>query len=59
VANTIVETKKMIKIMSVEINKLHKVLGHCGETYLEEIANNYGIKAFGKLGTLSHVFKAK
>jgi hypothetical protein len=30
VSNTIVETKKMIKVMSFEINKLHNILGHCG-----------------------------
>jgi hypothetical protein len=32
VANTVVETKKTMKVMSVDIKKLHKILGHCGET---------------------------
>jgi hypothetical protein len=31
-ANTVVQTKKMIKTMSVEINKLHKILGHNRES---------------------------
>jgi hypothetical protein len=41
-----VETKKMIKTMPVEINKLHKILGHCGETHLKATSNTYGIKVF-------------
>jgi hypothetical protein len=49
VGNNVVETKKMIKSMSIEINKLHKILGHHGETHLKATANAYGIKVFGKL----------
>jgi hypothetical protein len=49
VANTVVEIKKMIKTMSVEINKLHKILGYCGEAHLKATANGYEIKVFGKL----------
>jgi hypothetical protein len=33
VTNTVIETRKMIKPIYVEINKLHKNLGHCGETH--------------------------
>jgi hypothetical protein len=35
VANVVVEPKKMIKIMSAEINKLYKILGYCGGTHLK------------------------
>jgi hypothetical protein len=49
VANTVLETKSMIKTMSVGINKLHKILGYCGETHLKETDNAYEIKAFGKV----------
>jgi hypothetical protein len=41
-----VETKKMIKTMSVEFNKLQKILGHCGGIHLKEIAYAYGMKIF-------------
>jgi hypothetical protein len=51
VANTVFETEKMIKAMSVEINKLHKILDHCGENHLKATANDYGSKVFGKLET--------
>jgi hypothetical protein len=49
VANNAVGSKDAIRIMSVEINKLHNILDHCGETHLKAIANEYGIKVFGKL----------
>jgi hypothetical protein len=49
VENTVVETKKMIKTISVEINRLDKILGHCGENNLKATTNAYGIKVFGKL----------
>jgi hypothetical protein len=49
VTNTVFETKKMIKSMSVHINKLHKIVGHCGKTRLTATANVYGIKVFRKL----------
>jgi hypothetical protein len=29
VANIVVESNKMIKTISVEVNKLHKIMGHC------------------------------
>jgi hypothetical protein len=29
VANTVVEIKKIIKTITVEINKIHKILGNC------------------------------
>jgi hypothetical protein len=45
----VVETNSIIKTMSVEINKPHKILEHCGETHLKVTANAYGIKVFGKL----------
>jgi hypothetical protein len=49
VANAVVETKKMIKTMSVEINKIHKILGHFGESHFKGTANAYRIKVYGKL----------
>jgi hypothetical protein len=49
VANTAVETNKIINTILVEINKLHKILGHYGETHLKVAANTYGIKVFEKL----------
>jgi hypothetical protein len=49
VPNDIFETKKMIKTISVEIKKLHKILEHCEETHLKVAENAYGIKVFGKL----------
>jgi hypothetical protein len=39
----------MIKAMSVDINKLHKIQGNCGETHLKTNVNTYRIKVFGKL----------
>jgi hypothetical protein len=48
-AHTVVQTKRMIETMPFDINKLHKVLGHCGETYLKARANAYGMKIFGKM----------
>jgi hypothetical protein len=47
--DTVFETKSMIKIMSVEINKIHKILRHGGEIHLKTTVNAYRIKAFGKL----------
>jgi hypothetical protein len=41
-ANNAFETKNLINIMSVMINKLHKIPGHCGETHLKVTANAYG-----------------
>jgi hypothetical protein len=49
VDNTFFETKSVIKTMSVEMNNIQKILGHCVETYLKAIANAYGVKVFGKL----------
>jgi hypothetical protein len=49
VANTVVETKSMIKTMSVEINKLHKIVGHFEGTRLKATANAYRIKICEKL----------
>jgi hypothetical protein len=49
VTNTVVETKKMIKTMSVEINKVNKILGRFGKAHLKATANAYGIKVSGKL----------
>jgi hypothetical protein len=49
VSHSVVEKKKMIKTMSLEINKLHKVQGRYGETHLKTTADAYGIKVFGKL----------
>jgi hypothetical protein len=49
VENTVVESKRMIKTMSVEINTLHKILVYIGETHLKATANVYGIEVFGKL----------
>jgi hypothetical protein len=44
----------MIKTMSVEINKLQKILIHCGETHLKSTANAYGIKSFGNYNLVNH-----
>jgi sRNA-binding regulator protein Hfq len=35
--------------MSVETNKLHKILSHCGENHLEATANIHGVKVIGKI----------
>jgi hypothetical protein len=48
-ANNVVETKSMIKTMSVEIIKLHKILGHFRNTRLKTTDNASRIKVFGKL----------
>jgi hypothetical protein len=49
VADTAVETKKINKTISVEINKIHKILSHCRENHMKATANAYEIKVFGKL----------
>jgi hypothetical protein len=59
VDNTDIETKKMIKNMSLEINKIHKILGHCGETHLKATDNAYGIKVFGKLEAFQSYARSK
>jgi hypothetical protein len=46
---TIVGSKVMIKNVSIEINKLHKILCHYGGTHLKATASVYGMKSFGKL----------
>jgi hypothetical protein len=48
VGDTTVGSKSYIKTMAIEINKLHKILDHCGETHLKTIANGFAIKVFGK-----------
>jgi hypothetical protein len=48
VANTVLETKKVIKTMSFETNKQHKLLGYSVENHLKVSENNYGIKVLGK-----------
>jgi flagellar biosynthesis GTPase FlhF len=48
-ANNIVESKSMIKNISVEIKKLHKILGNRGENYLKATANAYEVKLLGKI----------
>jgi hypothetical protein len=52
VPNNVFRFKSMIKIMSVEINKLHEIPGKCGKTRLKETANSYGIKFFWKARSL-------
>jgi hypothetical protein len=47
VANTVFWSRSMTKTMSVEINKLHKIFDHCGETHLRETASAYGIMWIG------------
>jgi hypothetical protein len=51
ITKLVFETKNMINTKSIEINKLHNVIGHCGETQLKATANAYGIKVFEKLET--------
>ena len=41
--------RKDIKTASIEINKIHKILCHCGESQLKLIARTYNINVFGKL----------
>jgi hypothetical protein len=36
VTNNVVETKKMIKTMLIEINKLRKIVGLCVESHLRQ-----------------------
>jgi hypothetical protein len=49
VVNTAVRLMIVIKTISVEINKLHNILGHCEEAHLKATTNDYGIKVFRKL----------
>jgi hypothetical protein len=49
VANTVVETKNIIKTVSVETKKIQKILGHRREIHSKATANAYGIKVFRKL----------
>jgi hypothetical protein len=44
--NNVVGSKIMIKTKLVEMNKLHKILGHCGETHMKGTAKFFGIKVF-------------
>jgi hypothetical protein len=38
----------MIKTMSVKINKLFKIQGHCKETHMKATTSAYGVNEFGK-----------
>jgi hypothetical protein len=49
VYDTVFGSKRMNKTKSIKINKLQKILDHCGETHLKAPTSAYGIKVFGRL----------
>ena len=44
---------------TIDINKFHDVLGHCGESKMRAVANYYGVKLTGNLRACENCAKAK
>ena len=49
VSLTVMESRKNTNSCSMEVNKVHTILGHCGETHLKLTVKAYDFNTFRKL----------